>query len=86
MADDWRTTPICSRHASPAHAGSMPSTVTEPRVALAVALEDLDRRRLAGAVGAEEAEDLARGDLEADPANGLDLAVGLAEIGNGDRR
>ena len=53
-------------------------------VALAVALEDLDGRRLAGAVGAEEAEDLARGDLEADPADGLDLAVGLAEIGNGD--
>ena len=34
-------------------------------VALAVALEDLDRRRLAGAVGTEQAEHLAGADLEA---------------------
>ena len=38
------------------------------RVALPVALEDLDRRRLAGAVRAEQAEDLADGHLEVDAA------------------
>ena len=41
--------------------------------------EHLDRRRLAGAVGAEEAEDLAARDLEVDPAHGFDLAVALGE-------
>ena len=55
-------------------------------VALAVALEDLDRRRLAGAVRAEQAEDLALLDLEADAANGLDLAVRLAQVADGDGR
>ena len=54
-------------------------------VALAVALEDLDGRRLAGAVGAEEAEDLARGDLEADAPDRLHLPVGLAQLGNAHR-
>ena len=49
-------------------------------VALAVALEDLDGRGLARAVWAEEAEDLARGDLEADAADRFDLAVGFAQI------
>ncbi len=35
------------------------------------ALEDLDRRRLARAVRPEQAEDLARGDIEIDPVDGL---------------
>ena len=35
--------------------------------------QHLDRRRLAGAVRAEQAEELALGDREADPADGLDL-------------
>ena len=39
-------------------------------VALAVALEDLDRGRLAGAVRAEQAEHLAGGDREGDAADG----------------
>ena len=52
-------------------AGSTPSTSTVAGVALAVALEDLDRRRLAGAVRAEQAEHLARLDLEVDPAQRL---------------
>ena len=51
-----------------------------PAGAVAVALEDLDRRRLAGAVGAEEAEHLADADVEADPADGLVGAVALAQI------
>jgi hypothetical protein len=41
--------------------------------------EHVDRRALAGAVGAEEAEDLARRDGERHAADGLDLAVGLDE-------
>ena len=48
---------------------------TSPAVAIAVSLEDLDRGRLAGAVGPEEGEDLPRPHLEVDPAHGLDVAV-----------
>ncbi len=54
-------------------------------VALPVALEDLDRRRLAGAVRAEQAEDLAGRDLEVDPAHRLDAVVRLAQAADGDR-
>ena len=35
--------------------------------------------------GPEQAEDLALGDLEADAAEGLDVPVGLAEVGDDDR-
>ena len=42
--------------------------------------EHVDRRALAGAVGAEEAEDLARRDGERHAADGVDLAVGLDEV------
>ena len=48
-------------------------------VARAVALEDLDGRRLAGAVRAEQAEHLARLDREVDPAERFVVAVALAE-------
>ena len=51
--------------------------------ALAVALEDLDRRRLARSVGAEEREDLAARDLEIDAADGLEVTVGLAQPADG---
>ena len=47
--------------------------------ALAVALEDLDGGRLAGAVRPEQTEHLAAADLEVDSANGLELGVGLAQ-------
>jgi hypothetical protein len=43
--------------------------------AVPIALEDLDGRRLARAVGTEKAEDLARRYLEVDAAHGLVLAV-----------
>ena len=43
-------------------------------------LEDLDRRRLARSVRAEEAEDLARPDLERDPVDRTGLAVLLAQV------
>ena len=37
--------------------------------------EDLDRRRLARAVGSEQAEALARGDFQVDPVDRVDRAV-----------
>ncbi len=43
--------------------------------------EHVDRRALAGAVGAEETEDLAAGDAERNAADGLDLSVRLGEPG-----
>jgi hypothetical protein len=51
-----------------------------------VALEDLDRRRLASPVRAEQAEHLAARDLEGETADGVDVAIALAEVGNLDRR
>ena len=52
-------------------AGSTPSTDDLARVASSVALEDLDGRRLPGAVGAEQAEHLSFLDLERDPTEGV---------------
>ena len=43
--------------------------------------EHVDRRRLAGAVGAEEAEDLAGGDVEIEtPRTASIVAEGLAQV------
>ena len=66
--------------------GSTPSTLTSPSVRVAEALEDLDGRRLAGAVRPEEGEDLAALDLEVDAGDRLDLAVALAQPADGDDR
>ena len=49
------------------------------RVAVAVALEDLDRRRLAGAVRPEQPEHLAGADLEVDAPDRLVRAVALPQ-------
>ena len=54
--------------------------------ARAVALEDLDRRRLAGAVRPEQPEDLAAAHADVDSADGLELAVSLAQRAHLDRR
>src|SRR4029077_13786468 len=48
-------------------------------VAVAVPLEDLDSRRLARPVRAEQAEDLARLDGEVDAPDRLEVAVGLSQ-------
>ncbi len=45
-----------------------------------------DRRRLARSVGAQEAEDLAAGDLEVDAPHGLHLGVALGQPFDGDGR
>ena len=55
-------------------------------VAAAVALEHLDRRRLAGAVGAEQREDLAAADVEVQPVDGGGVAVALDQPPDRDRR
>ena len=55
-------------------------------VALAVALEDLDGRRLAGAVGPEQPEDLSFLDREVDLPDRLEVPVGLAQAADLDRR
>jgi hypothetical protein len=54
-------------------------------VARAVALEDLDRRRLPRAVRPEQTEDLPRVHVEVDPPDRLDAVVGLDEAADHDR-
>ena len=78
--DVCSTMPMRSRKSRPARPGSWPSTLTSPDDARAVALEDLDRRRLAGAVLAEQGVDLALGDVEAEPVDGPDRPVVLAQV------
>jgi hypothetical protein len=48
-------------------------------IPFAVALEDLDGGGLAGAIGAEQGEDLAGPDVEVDPVDRLDVAVPLGQ-------
>ena len=63
----------------------MPRTDTRARVPASVAFEDLDRRRLPGAVRTEQGEHLALRDLETDPLDRLDRSVRLAQSGDRDR-
>ncbi len=56
-----------------------------PAVALAVALEDLHGRRLAGAVGAEQGDALADLDVEVEAVDGRQVAVVLGEAADADR-
>ena len=80
MPQDCSTTPMRSRSARSPLPGSRPSTRTLPDVGQPVALDDLGDRRLAGAVGAEQAEHLARLDREADAAHRVALAVALVDV------
>ena len=71
-----------SRCAREGHDRRPPGPRQDPHVARGsapIALEDLDGRRLAGAVRAQEGEDLAALDLEVEPCDRLDLAVALAQ-------
>ena len=64
---------------------SWPSTVTVPRARIDDAADDADQRRLAGAVRAEQREDLAAPDLEVDVLQRLEAGrVGLRQVGDGD--
>ena len=49
-------------------------------VGLGQALADLDRRRLAGAVGPEQAEALAGADLEVEAVDRDDVFVGFSQV------
>src|SRR5262249_34577547 len=70
--------PRCVRRIRPEH-------LDLAAVPLAVPLEDLDRRRLAGTVRAEQPEHLAGCDLEVDAAERLVGAVALPESGHANR-
>ena len=64
---------------------SWPSTETVPLVGVDDAADDADQRRLAGAVGAEQREDLAAADLEVDVLESVEAGgVGLGDAGDGD--
>ena len=82
---------LLQHHADPLSEGRAGSSRIEAEdvdlapVAGPVPLQDLDRGRLAGAVRAEETEDLALCDLEADPADRLVVTVGLPQAVDGDR-
>src|SRR5205085_9926035 len=66
-------------HLAPVGVGVEPEHRELAAVHLGEAVDRLHRRRLPGAIRAEEAEALAGPDREVDPAHGLDLAVGLDE-------
>ena len=72
MPSRWRSTAASERPAQAEH-------LDLARVGLGQALADLDGRRLAGAVRAEQAEALAGLDVEVDPVDGHDVLVGLAK-------
>ena len=75
----WRTIPIRSRRPTLVALGVGAEHLDLAAAARPVALEDLDDRRLAGAVRAEQPEDGAARDLEVDPPNRLVVAVGLSQ-------
>jgi hypothetical protein len=60
--------------------GCSPADAHRTRGGRQVAGEDPHRRALAGAVRAEEADDLAAGHLEADVVDGRDPGVGFDEV------
>ena len=83
---DCRTMPTRSRSVARVLLRIVSEHRHDPAGAGAVALEDLDRGRLPGAVGPEQAEDLADGDFEVQAPHGLVLAVGLAQVADEDGR
>ena len=56
-----------------------------PGTALPDALQNLDGRRLPGAVRPQQSENLARVDLEIDALDGLEITIALAKSFDGDR-
>src|SRR5204862_4335082 len=65
--------------------GRLPEQRGGPGRGLHHAPEDLERRRLTGAVGPDEAEDLSGVDVEVDPAHGLQRPVALRQRTGADR-
>ena len=78
--------PTCFRSRSASRTGSSPKHPDLARVLAPQALEDLDRRGLPGAVGADQSEDLAVMDGEVEVVDDRAAVVGLGESANGDDR
>ena len=85
MPADWSTMPMRWRIAFVALGGVEAEHRDLAGGPLAVPLEDLDGRGLAGAVRPEEREDLAVLDRQVDALDGLELAVRLAQPFDDDR-
>ena len=76
----WSGMPIRSRSSRSSASPAPAEHLDLARVGRGQALADLDGRRLAGAVGPEQAEALAAADLEVEAVDGDDVAVGFAEL------
>ena len=76
----------CGAPSSRSRTTSWPATRALAAVRSQQRAQHLDRRRLAGAVRAEEAERLAARDVEVDAAHRLDVAEALDEAADRDRR
>ena len=63
-----------------------PATRPSPAVGRKQRRQESDRRALAGAVGADEAEDLTLADGEAQVVDGDEIAVALGEVAHLDHR
>ena len=85
-AENWPVTPMTARTASASRATSWPAICASPPSAAMQRRQDLDGRRLAGAVRAEQGEDRALGDVEVDAVEDDLLAVGLAQADGADGR
>ena len=87
-ARSWYTVAMPRSRASRGEANvtSSPSRRTLPSLGLVHTGEDLDERRLAGAVVAEHARDLTGPHRRGDPLEGDDVAVVLAEVANLEHR
>ena len=82
----WSITPTLARSAASARHGSRPSTRTVPAVRTAQALAALHRRRLAGAVRAEDGRSPRPTGAPNDrPSTTATAAVGLAQAVDGER-
>ena len=60
----------------------MPATVARPLSAETHPLDNLDGGGLAGAIGAQQGEDLAALHLEGNTVNRLDISIALAQVLN----
>ena len=81
----WSTMPTRSRNARPPRARVVAEHLDLAGVGVAEALQDLDRRGLARAVGSEQREHLAFLDPEVEAPHGVDVAVRLAQALHLDR-
>ena len=78
--------PLIGRLAGVAEGDPLAVELERPLIRGGAADDDLDQRRLAGAVGAEQGVHLTRVDLEIDAIEGLDTAIALGEFLDGVHR